>query len=403
MLNKDHISVFRNTFLRPPEQLAIGDNPLIYLNKLNELCNLNLVWPKNHPADRLTRSQLRLLSRDNEVDVRIAYAAIMAWGGRGVLSRNYRLSLNDDSIVELEKILNTIRNEKLSRLEAFRRMQVASQSIKGLGISFYTKLLFFMRLEEDAYILDQFTAKSAHLLFSNNTVRLTSQGYPHPTTTPEEYEKFCLNVEVLNTALVNEDPNWSPDKVELAMFDIRGGDWRRYLRSFFKKKPRKQSTSKTDIEMNQQTRAITDENRNIQIRELAKRIKTRHIHYYNHEELELPEMNGNLTCSNPLRLHCYSVNGITWQYSFQKKSVHAQVFIPKTLRENYDRLCRDLDVINHDFGDGISGTGWKSGRTCSVKLTHSISFPMDDRSIDEDAEIIVRNMSTLYNRIGEYI
>lgn len=403
-MNKEHINKFRSCFLTPPEQPTIGDNPQDYLARLNELCNLNLEWPSNHQQGRLNRSQLRALCRDLDVHVLIVYAAVMAWGGRGLMSRNYRLSLQQKSLDTLVSALTTLRNGNNSRKESFQIFQVAAEEIKGLGISFYTKLLFFLRRDYDAYILDQFTAKSAQLLFNPPPVRLTSQDYPLPDTTPDEYEDFCSKIEELSSDIQQTNANWTSEKVEQAMFDIRGGIWRKYLKTHFRKneKQRIRKISQTKISSAADTMELGGSNKRMIA--LAEEIVRLHRLYLETDEIELPPLNGNITKSNPLRIHCNTVEGITWQYGIQQKVVHAQVFIPKKHVGRYDRLCRDLDVLNHDFGDGIKGSGTrKDGITRSIKLTLTLPSPLTDSVINHCADKSVKNMVALRVRIGEYI
>jgi len=231
-MSQEHIDNFWNSFPTLPDQPAVGDNPQVYLTKLNQLCNCTFAWPGAHPIGQLTRIQLRNLCRDPEVHILIAYAAVMAWGGRGVDSRNYRLSLSQSCREALIGILTRLRASDQNRQTDFADMQHAAENIKGLGISFYTKLLFFFRKTADAYILDQFTAKSAKLLFAPCQIVLNSSGYPDACNKPASYEWFCSKVELMGASRTSP-PIWSGEQVEQAMFDFRGGVWRKYLRSIY--------------------------------------------------------------------------------------------------------------------------------------------------------------------------
>jgi hypothetical protein len=329
----------------------------------------------------------------------------MAWGGRGLMSRNYRLSLRKETAEKLVSVLTTLRVADKALKEDFNIIQQAAEEIKGLGISFYTKLLFFLRRDEDAYILDQFTAKSAQLLFNPPPVRLTSQGYPLSDKRPEEYEDFCRRVEELSSNLQQMNVGWTPEKVEQAMFDIRGGSWRKYLRSHFPPKAALRKSNMTTQKIGSTTTGVKG-HRDIdkKMMTLANKIVELHHTYLENDDIELPIMDGDITSTLSLRIHCFSIDGITWQYSIQQKSVHAQVFIPNKHIGRYDMLCKALDVHNHDFGSGIMGSGSnKDGRTRSIKLTLTFSTSLDDTNIDEYARKSVQNMSTLHKEIGEYI
>lgn len=408
-----HIPHFWSCFPTLPAQPAIGHSPQVYLEKLNSLCGLQFSWPANHPVGHLNRPTLRALCRDTTVDVLIAYAAVMAWGGRGVDSRNYRLSLSEESRPHLTSILEQLRTSEKSRQDDFADMQNAAAMINGLGISFYTKLLFFFRRNADAYILDQFTAKSATLLFDPCRVVLNSSGYPHPDNTPESYEWFCASAEAMGAGRAMP-PTWSGEQMEQAMFDVRGGTWRKYLRSIFGKAGAKKS-KKTKVSPPKITPPIPP------LAEppvpegaapapgdgdsLPVRVAVAHAHSYQ-DGVELPGANPQVNPhrqGHPLRVHCSLIDGVFWQYAFHKSRLHAEVFIPKQSIARYDALRAFLGVANHDFGDGIHGNGAKNGLTRSIKLTISRGLDAPQNEWDEIAQQAVAAMATLFNRVSEVI
>ena len=408
-----HITKFWTCFPTPPAQPAVGDSPQIYLDKLNSLCERELTWPTTHPTGQLTRNQLRAVCRDTNVDVLIAYAAVMAWGGRGVYSRNYRLSLSEESLPPLIAILTQLRASQQNRQDDFADMQNAAAAIKGLGISFYTKLLFFFRNNADAYILDQFTAKSATLLFDPCRVVLNSSGYPHPDNTPESYEWFCASAEAMGAGRAIP-PTWSGEKMEQAMFDVRGGTWRKYLRSIFGKAGAKKS-KKTKVSPPKITPPIPP------LAEppvpegaapapgggdsLPVRVAVAHAHSYQ-EGVELPGANPQVNPprqGHPLRVHCRLIDGVFWQYAFHKSRLHAEVFMPRRHIARYDALRIFLGVAGHDFGDGILGNGANNGETRSIKFTIPRGLNAPQNEWDEIAQQAVAAMVTLFDRVSEII
>ncbi len=398
-----HIVKFWGCFPNPPQQPAVGDSPQDYLKKLNEHCGLMLTWPKSHPTGQLTRTQLRALCRDTKVDVLIAYAAVMAWGGRGVDSRNYRLSLSDRSRTALIKILTELRASKANRKDDFAAMQQAAECIKGLGISFYTKLLFFFREKPDAYILDQFTAKSAKLLFDPCPVALNSSGYPDPDNEPESYEQFCAAAEAMGAGCASS-PVWTGNQVEQAMFDVRGGAWRKYLRSVYGKagyqqgKKSRGGNSRSRLQQSSGGELLTCDSEGDS---LPVRVVRAHAAAYQ-AGVELPGANPRVGNGTPVRVHCSLIDGVHWQYAFQQTSVHAQVFIPAQHVARYDALRAFLGAADHEFGDGIKGTGEKDGKTRSLKLTVPGGLKAPQSEWDGIAKQAVSVMGTLYNRICEY-
>lgn len=408
-MSKDHIEKFWSCFPIPPAQPAVGDSPPVYLAKLNQLCGLELAWPIAHPTgqltDQLTRIQLRKLCRDAEVHVLIAYAAVMAWGGRGVDSRNYRLSLSEESRPHLIKILEYLRTSKENRNADFAAMQKAAANIKGLGISFYTKLLFFFRQKPDAYILDQFTAKSAQLLFDPCQVVLTTSGYPHTDNTPEAYEWFCAAAEALATSRT-PPPAWTGEQVEQAMFNVRGGAWRQYLRSIYgkngSKRPKRGKASPPKRPA--PSRAIADAAPAGPSGggSLPSRVAKAHAAAYR-GGCEIPGAYPQVGDASPLRVHCSLIDGVVWKYAFQQTSIHAEVFIPAQHIDLYDALRAFLEVADHDFGNGILGNGAKNGRTRSIKLTVPRGLNAPPSEWDEIAQQAVAAMTTLFNRVSEVI
>ena len=406
-MSKKHNKKFRGCFPTPPAQPAVGDSPQVYLKKLNTLCRPALAWPKAHPKGQLTRTQLRKLCRDTKVDVLIAYAAVMAWGGRGVNSPNYRLSLSGPSRTALIAILKQLRISPQTRQADFDAMQRAAENIKGLGISFYTKLLFFFRKKDDSYILDQFTAKSAKLLFDPCQIVLNSSGYPAPDNTPASYEWFCASAEAMGRGRT-PPPTWTGEQVEQAMFDVRGGVWRKYLRSIYGKAgSKKTQKSKTPPPTPPAPPHIAagaapapgggDS--------LPSRVANAHAVAYQ-AGIELPGANPQVNPprpGQPIRVHCSLIDGVIWQYAFQKNSIHAEVFIPRHHIARYDALRAFLGVDEDDFGDGILGNGAKNGKTRSIKLTIPRGLNAPPNEWDEIAQLAVAAMTTLFDRVSEII
>jgi hypothetical protein len=387
---QEHLNMFWVLFTRPPDQREVGDSPQEYLRKLNDLCGLKLIWPKKYPTGQLGRKELRNLCGDKDVDVLIGYAAVMAWGGRGVDSKNYCLSLTSESRKGLVGILLHLRGSRENREADFDAMQRSAEDIKGLGISFYTKLLFFFRKEADAYILDQFTAKSACILFENCPIDLTSSGYPDPATKPSSYEWFCAALETLANKATHQ-AGWSGELIEQAMFDVRGGKWRTYLRSIYGN----EGNGKTG-ERPISAKSLTGCHR------LGSVIAEAHAKAFENG-CELPSSSAIVWASTPVRVYCCNRKGVSWQYDVQQASIHAKVFIPKQYRDRYDALRRHLDVKGHDFGDGIIGTGSKNGDTRSLKLTVRPGAGAPEREWGKIAKKAVSEMNRLFNRVCEFI
>ena len=220
-------------FTTPPVQGPVGKRPKSYFPDLpggaSSYFNSIQRTPGNG-EEILNRDQVREVARDMEVHSLVAYACIMAWGGRNF--RNYRLSLENNNSTKVVELVTYLRKSTASREIDFDYAQTAATKIPGIGISFYTKLLFFLRKTPDAYILDQWTAKSAMVLFPNTGIELTYAGLPHPKTSAKNYGDFCRAID----GCVGDSPSawgkaWTNgEEVERTMFDRPGGPWRSWLK-----------------------------------------------------------------------------------------------------------------------------------------------------------------------------
>jgi hypothetical protein len=220
-------------FTTPPVQGHVGKRPRAYLPDLPGGAQAYSASIRRIPGESeaiLNRDQVREVARDMEVHSLVAYACIMAWGGRNF--RNYRLSLENNNSTKVVELVTYLRKSTASREIDFDYTQTAAARIPGLGISFYTKLLFFLRKTRDAYILDQWTAKSAKVLFPRAGVKLTSAGLPDPKTSAKNYGDFCRAID----GCVGDSPSaWGKawrngEEVERTMFDRPGGPWRSWLK-----------------------------------------------------------------------------------------------------------------------------------------------------------------------------
>jgi len=221
----------------PPVQAPVGHAPLKFLDRLpDSQYHIQSLEPLGLLLDQpLTRGQVREIARNANVTTLAKYACIMAWGGQ-------RYGNFDQSIAAagLPRLLQSLCDSNNHRRNDFKIAQLACQQIPGLGISFYTKLLFFLRPSPDAYILDRWTAKSSCLLTWPPVVRLgpiQRRGFVQAAvnTTPQEYEEFCLTLEHLSKQLWDQQYDSTGADLEAALFDrnMPDGFWRRFVRLHF--------------------------------------------------------------------------------------------------------------------------------------------------------------------------
>ena len=222
----------------PPAQGPVGSAPIKYIEGElpGELGPYESSVAKVPGQGRrpLSRTEVREVSRDLSVHPLVAYASIMAWGGRNF--HNYRLSLAVGNAQRVMDLVQHLRASESGREQDFAFTQRAAKDIKGLGISFYTKLLFFLRPNPDAYILDQWTVKSVSVLFPQTGIKPTPSGLPDPSTAPETYGSFCRAIE---SCVGDSEGGWGAawktgEEVERTIFDRPRGPWRAWIKGQFK-------------------------------------------------------------------------------------------------------------------------------------------------------------------------
>jgi hypothetical protein len=210
----------------PPDQGPVGRKADLYL-QIYQGGKTGL--SPDQVSKKLTRVEVRKICRNPDIPVLEAYCTAMSWGVQNLTHFRTSISKDDGSRSRLEGLLAELRASRATRMEDFNKTQQACASIKGLGISFFTKLLFFFRPSEDAYILDQHTAKSAHLLFEHSPV-LVRNHMPHPETDGSQYADFC---EALENLGLHGGRQWTGESVERAIFDKPRGKWRRHVETVF--------------------------------------------------------------------------------------------------------------------------------------------------------------------------
>ena len=224
--------------------LTVGNSPIVCLNHLPQ----NVLGPALqalnglgiNPNRPLNRNEVRTICRDLEVPALAKYACIMAWGGSGTGRQTYNF-LNSLAAPNLPNLITSLVNSTQNRAADFQLAKTEAAQIPGLGISYYTKLLFFLRPQQDAYILDQWTGKSTLLLTYPSPIRLTrptNNGFcqADPDTTLIEYENFCRFLELLANRLW-PGVNANGEDAEMAIFDEPGGFWRTFVRSNYEYLP----------------------------------------------------------------------------------------------------------------------------------------------------------------------
>lgn len=188
------------------------------------------------PKRKLHRNDLYEICA-GERDVLFGYVCVMAWGNQGKPGlRNPADAW--ESWQPISEVLFEIRRG-LPRAEAYDYFTANSRSkFRGLGPAFFTKLITFFSMKRDAYIMDQWTARSVNLLTGSAIVQLTANKYVSPSNTGLNYEAFCASIEEITKICNSKNDSslaQSAEEVEARLFSeggkgSRAQPWRVYVR-----------------------------------------------------------------------------------------------------------------------------------------------------------------------------
>lgn len=196
-------------------------------------------------ATPLTRSSLRALWANSTVSVEACFLSTMAWGGmqRGNGRRAWAARAN---WLPLCQAVRAGRHSRATGYAAFSALR-ASGRLPGMGPAYFTKVLFFADPKADAYILDQWTTRSIHLLTAQGQCPAVRKDYATakkvalfgaPTklrlivgdsVSVSDYLDYCSRVEDLGRTL-----SMHPHAVEERLFSSGGKNphpWRAYVMS----------------------------------------------------------------------------------------------------------------------------------------------------------------------------
>ena len=216
-----------------PVQLPVGKAPQTYLNELGDSAHAaSLEHLKIAPNAPLTLAIVRTIARSSEATALAKYACIMAWCGQRV--DHFRASSRSP---DLERLIVALHASRNSQQADFGISKEVCNHIPGLGISFYNKLLFFLRPVPDAYFSVQWTAKGVCLLFYPRELwraPLYKTGFArdHDLPIPQALENFCLMVDQTQQLVWSLVHGVTSEQAEMAMLDQSEPDgfWRKFVR-----------------------------------------------------------------------------------------------------------------------------------------------------------------------------
>lgn len=317
----------------------------------------------------LDRQQVLEFCQNPEMPTLGAFALCMAWGGQRM--DHYRSCLESPALIGL---LEQLRKSERSRLEDYAL--ATGMMVKGLGVSFLTKLLFFLRPRRDAYILDQWIAKSLKFLIQPPcTVKLVKWGGPHHETTPHEYDEACLALEEIGALL----GGLSGDLTEQLLFSRPSGEWRIQVDKAFYSPDNVSSDNRSSDKASRgrprNNPAGASSDQVCQLCDLAKEVMDRHLEAVKDHRNVPPSLTPAVhhLCNrvSPCRVYCGREWGIEFYYHINKGWIRVGAFFPKAVANRY----RDLE----EQGLGISPDYWEGAKFGRGRETISLSIKRPDK------------------------
>jgi hypothetical protein len=369
-LNPSQIDRLRQIYPLPPAQGAVGRSPAAYLSLIG--IDPALVPSEGIDLTRpITRKQSRLICSDPKVDAQSAYAVAMAWGAQNL--KHFNLSKDHGN---LRILIDELRSTTEDREADFHRAKDLLCDVPGIGISYFTKLLYLCRQSADAYILDQWTAKSLDILLQDTPVELSTWGGPVVWTTREDYGKYCAALEEI-ASLLGE--GWTGESVETALFDHRHGEWRNHVRACYDGDF--DDAGQTPLRKN----AVVGYELSLRLADAILEAHTLGADLgMNLPNGEIPSIHEGHTP----RVYCGRHGNDEWYYWVNQGSVRIGLFFPKRYVGDYDAMREKLGIASHDFGNGITGNGGAQGVTRSITVTiprGTSSHPDEYQEIAEEA------------------
>ncbi len=331
-------------------------------------------------ARPLDRQQVLAFCQNPEMPTLGAFALCMAWGGQRM--DHYRSCLGSTALIGL---LEQLRKSERSRLEDYAL--ASGMMVKGLGVSFLTKLLFFLRPRRDAYILDQWIAKSLDFLMESPcAVKLVKWGGPHHETTPHEYDEACLALEEIGALL----GGLSGDLTEQLLFSRPSGEWRIQVDKAFYS-PDNASSDNRSSNKASRVRPRNNPAGACQLCDLAKEVMDRHLEAVKAHRKVPPSLTPAVhhLCNrvSPCRVYCGREWGIEFYYHINKGSIRVGAFFPRATANRY----RDLETRGLDY--------WKPAVFGRGRETISLSIKVPGELID----VAVNQMEVLFQSIDRAI
>lgn len=167
------------------------------------------------PENPLSRAELRAIWSDKNNCVETCALATMAWGGMRAGHGRKAWAAREHWLPVCQE-LRLGKYDRKQAYQAFAELRKA-EKLPSIGPAYFTKFLFFGMPDQTAYILDQWTARSIHLLTGQDQLPVVKKDYASAgqaranssklrlivadQNSADAYEAYCLAVERLGHAL----------------------------------------------------------------------------------------------------------------------------------------------------------------------------------------------------------
>lgn len=200
---------------------------------------------EKYPTVTSTKPEIKSMVADPKNSNLKLFFYILAWGGIVNRARNpqmlvKRLMTDKVARTELLRTLDKIRNGNLTNAQAFDEFQRLrkNKTLQGVGVSYFTKVLYFLRPGKHSFILDQFTAKAMNYLHSkdpNSYPQIPMDGdMPANNLTGQDYEAYVKGVEQVAKDVRKSIGQISPEEAEFLVFGAHGKKFRDAAQAYHK-------------------------------------------------------------------------------------------------------------------------------------------------------------------------
>lgn len=189
--NELHFEKFASIAFEPQGELGKSPSEWVLHLGLQDVPDV-----ANLPKDPLGRARVREICRDATKHVLFGYVCAMCWGWQEKGPRGTKgVTVPWTQKQKIEEHLEKLRAGNLSRADAYNLFRKEGK-VKGLGPSYFTKLLFFFSPAENFWIMDQWTGKSINLLTGEIIVRFNGPS-PSDQNKGGNYQAYCEEVDAL--------------------------------------------------------------------------------------------------------------------------------------------------------------------------------------------------------------